>query len=500
MDNLPAGMFHDMSGVASLAPEKTMRIVLDALHELVDYELAVVLSYDGADTMRVHSAVGPLATRRLDGFSLSLEERPDLKELLRQGVPHLFDEEQEHVDTYEEILDLPDGHSCMIAPLEIDGQTVGMMTLDNRKCGAFSPDIVGFIHVISRLIAVALTQSENARLLRESNARLLAERNRLLERDADAFAHFVGSSVKWEEVKEHIKLVAATDSSVLLLGETGTGKEEAARAIHKLSAYAGGPFIAVNCSALPSALAESELFGHEKGAFTGAQAMRKGRFELADGGTLFLDEIGELPMELQPKLLRALQEGCFERVGGEHTVRVNVRIIAATHVDLATAVGTGDFREDLYYRISVFPITLPPLRERGNDVIMLAEFFASHLRHRSGWQDLRFSPDALHALLVNPWKGNVRELRNTIERAAILARGGELTADMLSGAPATSSSAIALPSPGREFMNLTDMEKAYISHALEICGGRVYGEKGAAVKLGLKPSTLQSRMKKLGLT
>ncbi|AEC01467.1 sigma-54-dependent Fis family transcriptional regulator [Parasphaerochaeta coccoides] len=500
MDNLPTNMMGDMMGVVSLAPEKTMRIVLDALHELVDYELAVVMSYDGADTLRVHSAVGPLATHRLDGFSLSLDKRPDLKELLHLGVPHLFDEEKEHVDTYEALLDLPDEHSCMVAPLELDGQTVGMMTLDNRRCGAFSSDIIGFIHVISRLIAVALTQSENARFLRESNARLLAERNRLLEKDADAFAHFIGSSVKWEAVKEHIKLVAATDSSVLLLGETGTGKEEAARAIHKLSAYAGGPFVAVNCSALPASLAESELFGHEKGAFTGAQAMRKGRFELADGGTLFLDEIGELPMELQPKLLRALQEGCFERVGGEHTVRVNVRIIAATHVDLAAAVSKGNFREDLYYRISVFPITLPALRERGNDVIILAEYFASQMRHRSGWGGLYFTHDALHALLARPWKGNVRELRNTMERAAILARGGELTAEMITGSGVSSPPVLNFPSGGEGFMSLMDMERNYISHVLSLCAGRVYGEKGAAVKLGLKPSTLQSRMKKLGLT
>jgi transcriptional regulator with GAF, ATPase, and Fis domain len=259
----------------------------------------------------------------------------------------------------------------------------------------------------------------------------------------------------------------------------------------------------VNCSALPASLAESELFGHEKGSFTGAQALRRGRFELADGGTLFLDEIGELPPEIQPKLLRALQEGRFERVGGERSVEVRVRVVAATHVDLQRAVEERRFREDLYYRLAVFPIRLPPLRERGRDVLLLAEHFASKLRARSGWEGLAFEAEALEELAERNWPGNVRELRNTVERAAILARGGlierrHLAASGVSagGRPdAESAPAAAGSGPG----TLEEALRVRITQALTASAGRIYGRGGAAELLGLKPSTLQSKMKKLGI-
>lgn len=406
-----------------LVPEGTMDIVLDSLRELVDYELAVVLSYGSDDRLTVRTAKGPLATPRLAGYSISLARRRDLARLLARGKPELLRTEEGDLDTYVEILDLPVGHSCLASPLTVRGQTVGLLTLDHRSCGVFSQQILRFVGVISRLIAVALAQSEASRHLRERNSLLLAERNRLLERDSEAFRDLAGTSQAWMETLDSIKLVAATESPVLLLGETGTGKEEAARAIHRLSTRSTGPFVALNCSAMPASLAESELFGHEKGSFTGAQALRRGRFELADGGTLFLDEIGDLPPEIQPKLLRAIQEGRFERVGGEHAVNVDVRIVAATHIDLGAAVESGRFREDLFYRIAVFPIRVPPLRERGEDAVVLAELFAARLRSRPGWENLALDAAAIEAILRRSWPGNVRELRNAIERAAILARG-----------------------------------------------------------------------------
>jgi transcriptional regulator with GAF, ATPase, and Fis domain len=403
--------------------------------------------------------------------------------------------------------------------LSVDGRTIGLLTLDHRTCGVFSVELLSFIGVISRLIALALIQAEASRELAERAAGLAVERNRLLDLDSDAFRSLVGSSPAWAMVLDSIRLVAATDSPVLLLGETGTGKEEAARAIHRLSPRSGGPFVAVNCSALPAALAESELFGHEKGSFTGAQALRRGRFELADGGTLFLDEVGELPPEIQPKLLRALQEGRFERVGGERAVEVSVRVVAATHVDLARAVEAGRFREDLYYRLAVFPIRMPPLRERGGDVLLLAEHFMGRLRARPGWEELRFEASALEALAGRPWPGNVRELRNAVERAAILARGGAIGPAQLAAlgeaacaegrgggreglgigeAPAPGITAPGITAP-RETGTLEEAQRARIAEALAAAGGRVYGGGGAAELLGLKPSTLQSKMKKLGI-
>jgi hydrogenase-4 transcriptional activator len=290
----------------------------------------------------------------------------------------------------------------------------------------------------------------------------------------------------------------------LILGETGTGKEEAARLVHRLSARSNYPFVAVNCSALPANLAESELFGHEKGAFTGAQGLRKGRFELANGGTLFLDEAGDLPLEVQPKLLRALQEGLFERVGGEQTVRVDVRLIAATNMDLTTAVEKGQFREDLFYRLSVFPIKLPPLRERGLDVILLAQLFASRLRLRTGWENLSFNEEALDALTCLSWPGNVRELKNAIERAAILAVGGIMGPEHFSSGE---QNCILIPCSNsnvltdiNNILSLDEIQKQHILKTLKACSGKIYGKNGAASKLGLKPTTLQSRMKKLGIT
>jgi transcriptional regulator with GAF, ATPase, and Fis domain len=500
---------NDISVAPGLEPERTMEIVLESLRELVDYELAVILKLEGRDRLGVRKAVGPLAKPPLLDYVISLRERLDLAGLMAEGIPRLFDTDAGYIDTYAEILDFPEGHSCLAAPLVVDGEPIGLLTLDHRSCGVFSADIVRFIGVISSLIAVALLQSEASLELRSRAASLLAERNRLLDHNADIFRDLAGRSGAWTRVLDSLRLVASTDAPVLLLGETGTGKEEAARAIHRLSGRASRPFIALNCSALPAGLVESELFGHEKGSFTGAQALRRGRFELADGGSLFLDEVGELPLEIQPKLLRVLQEGRFERVGGERPVAVDVRILAATKVELGRAVDAGRFREDLFYRLAVFPIRMPSLSARGDDALLLAELFASKLRLRPGWEELSFSAEGLRYLARRPWPGNVRELRNVVERAAILARGGSIgPGELAAGDWAGSGEASAgrgewagkgAAAAGGEPLSLDEGQRRQIAGALERTGGRVYGSGGAAQLLGLKPSTLQSRMKKLGL-
>lgn len=494
---------------AMLTPERTMETVLDSLRELIDYELAVVLGYSAADRLIVRTMKGPLASPRLAGYSISLKERADLASLLVSGKPRLFLTDDDYIDTYAEVLELPSGHSCLAAPLVIDGTAIGLLTLDHRQCGVFSEQILRFVGVISRLVAVALVQSEASRSLQTRNSRLIAERNMLLSRDSELFHDLAGTSPAWLSALDSIKLVAATESPVLLLGETGTGKEEAARAVHRLSRRASEPFVALNCSAMPASLAESELFGHEKGSFTDARSLRRGRFELADGGTLFLDEIGDLPLEIQPKLLRALQEGTFERVGGESPVQVDVRVIAATHQDLGAAVEAGRFREDLFYRVAVFPIRMPPLRERPGDALILAELFASKLRSRPGWERLAFDESAIGVLESSRWPGNVRELRNAIERAAILARGGTIGAgelragDWAKGSPVACPKSPACPegcAAATTPATLRDIERRHIMATLDAAHGKIYGSGGAAELLGLKPSTLQSRMKKLGIS
>jgi DNA-binding NtrC family response regulator len=302
----------------------------------------------------------------------------------------------------------------------------------------------------------------------------------------------VGASEALDEVLSQVQTVARTDSTVLVYGETGTGKELIARAIHDLSARRGGPFIKVNCGAIPTGLLESELMGHEKGAFTGAIAQRIGRFELAHDGTLFLDEIGEIATELQPKLLRLIQEREFERVGGTRTVRSNLRLIAATNRDLSAMVKARTFREDLYYRLNVFPVTVPPLRNRRQDISALAEHFIRRLATRLN-KDVRvISPAALNRLQEYDWPGNIRELENVIERAMILTQGLELEVPAL---PRAGS-----PEGGVSHSDdLASVNREHILCVLEATDWVVAGPHGAAARLGVKRSTLNYRMKKLGI-
>src|SRR5688572_8460436 len=305
----------------------------------------------------------------------------------------------------------------------------------------------------------------------------------------------IGDSVPLQQARARIERVAPLDTTVLLLGETGTGKELFAQAIHDASRRRNNRLVRVNCAALPGSLIESELFGHERGAFTGAVAMRQGRFELADDGTLFLDEIGDLPPELQAKLLRVLQEGEFERVGSSKTRRVDVRVITATHVDLETAVADGRFRADLYYRLSVFPVTLPPLRERPEDIPRLVWNFIERHQHKLALRITSVPPEVMRALQHHDWPGNVRELENVIERAMIRTADNTLQLDYPLRVGSPRNGVARLP---RCSDTLDDVQRCHIERVLRECGGRINGVGNAAVRLGIHPNTLRFRIKKLG--
>ena len=359
-------------------------------------------------------------------------------------------------------------------------------------------------------------------LMEREQARLQAENVYLQEeiKSVHNFEEIIGASAGLLQVLENVRLVAPTDASVLICGETGTGKELIARAIHSASRRAGKPFIKLNCAALPAGLVESELFGHERGAFSGAIQKRIGRFELANNGTIFLDEIGEMPLDVQTKLLRVLQEYEFERVGSSHTTKVDVRVIAATNRDLARAVGDGSFRQDLYYRLSVFPVTLPPLRERLEDIPLLVRFFAQKYGPRVGRRVESIDAATMQRLIEYPWPGNIRELENLIERALILASSSVLhvgpeilgpgaplirppSTGLAAPQPQVPETAAALPAadaPQKELTSLAAVQREHILRVLQAVGWVIEGERGAAARLGVKPATLRFRMKKFGIS
>ncbi len=346
-------------------------------------------------------------------------------------------------------------------------------------------------------------EAQNARLREEIEAH---QRSRAvihcLEdeiRTGHDFREIVGRSPSLAKLLDQLAMVASTDSTVLILGETGTGKELVARAIHDRSARRERPLVKVNCAALPRELVESELFGHEKGAFTGATQQRRGRFELADGGTLFLDEVGELPLEAQAKLLRVLQEQEFERVGGTRTLHADVRLIAATNRDLGRRAEAGEFRPDLFYRLNVFPVTVPPLRERREDIPVLVGHFLGKAARKLGKSFEGVAPAFVERAMSYGWPGNVRELENVVERAAILARGPVLDSLEPFGAQAPSAQSGARATAPATSATLEDVERAHIERVLGTTRWVIEGERGAAHVLGLNASTLRGRMRKLGI-
>jgi transcriptional regulator with GAF, ATPase, and Fis domain len=413
--------------------------------------------------------------------------------------------------------------SVFTVPLLYGDERIGALGFYSPKFGPDALPSPADRALVQGLGAVASLGIRNARLFQQvtdergRRVRLHRQRRQLRNeigalrgeiREARGANGIIGDSAAIEAVLEQVQMVASADTTVLLLGETGTGKELFARAIHEGSRRARNVFLPVNCAAMPPTLLESELFGHEKGAFTGAIDRKAGKFELADRGTLFLDEIGELPPEAQAKLLRVLQDGQVHRIGGLTPITVNVRVVAATNQDLAGRMQSGEFRPDLYYRLSVFPIVLPPLRDRQGDIPALVAHFIRHFAARQHVMPPRLAPGALELLCGYDWPGNVRELQNVIERAVILARHGEITPGSLplSGpafAPANPRVAAVAPAPApappREPVPFAEAERRAILDALQATGWRVSGPDGAARLLGLKPTTLHAKMKKLAI-
>jgi len=382
-----------------------------------------------------------------------------------------------------------------VAPLGTPNGPLGLLGMGSKRPNSFGQEDLDILSQISAQISLAL---DNAL----AYGRLDASRNRLederlyLESEIRAeynFEDLVGKSAALRKVLDQIEIVAPTASTVLLHGETGTGKELIARAVHNLSSRRDRTFVRLNCAAIPSGLVESELFGHEKGAFTGALLQRRGRFELADHGTLFLDEIGDISPELQPKLLRALQEQEFERLGSNKTIHVDVRLVAATHRDLSLMIRNNQFRQDLFYRLNVFPIEIPPLRERREDIPLLVHYFVSRLSGRMQKRIKSIPKRAMDALTNAPWPGNVRELENFIERAVILTQGDELNVPLAE----LKKSSVRNAATASTFQ---EAERQAILEALEAASGRISGPGAAAERLGLKRTTLQNKMRRLNIT
>jgi formate hydrogenlyase transcriptional activator len=387
--------------------------------------------------------------------------------------------------------------SCSL-PLTSAGRRLGALVFASKQPSTYDTADVGFLQLVTNQVAVAL---DNALAFQEIAALRdqLAKENAYMEEEARTehnFGEIVGNSTVLRQVLKEVETVAPTGSTVLIRGETGTGKELIARALHDLSPRRERTFVKLNCAAIPTGLLESELFGHEKGAFTGAISQKIGRFELAHRGTLFLDEVGDIPPELQPKLLRVLQEQEFERLGSTKTIHVDVRLVAATNRDLAVMVADGRFRGDLYYRLNVFPLLLPPLRERTDDIPPLVRHFTQRFARRMGRRIETIPTAVMEALVRYPWPGNIRELQNVIERAVILSPGSSL---QVAVGDLQLAATDAAASTG-EAITLADAEREHILSALRETAWVVGGAKGAAAQLGMKRSTLLWKMKKLGIS
>jgi transcriptional regulator with GAF, ATPase, and Fis domain len=428
------------------------------------------------------------------------EEFPWSLAKIRNGEVAFFSSIDEVADARERERLRYDGTKSRLAiPLSVRGQIAGVIAFARaRTARTWSPEVVSRLRLLSQVFANVLARKQSDIELQAALEEVVRLRDRLqaenvyLRREVQARAGtgpVVGRSAAILRVMEQVEQVAATDSTVLLLGETGTGKELFASQIHERSARRGRPMVRVNCAAIPATLIESELFGREKGAFTGALTQQAGRFEMADHSTILLDEIGDLPPEVQVKLLRVLEEKQFERLGSSKVFRVDARIIAATHRDLEKRIEEGTFREDLFYRLNVFPIRVPPLRERTEDIPLLVWRFVGEFSKTFGKPIDAISRENMAALQQYPWPGNVRELRNVVERAMIVVKGTHLSIPL----PAISTAA------AKNYVKLDDVERQHVRTVLERTGWRIRGPGGAADQLGFKPTTLETRMAKLGL-
>jgi formate hydrogenlyase transcriptional activator len=435
-----------------------------------------------------------------EGLSVSVEGSPTGRALTtRQPVfIKLSDIEQFGSDMARRIL--AEGlKSAVSLPLIARGRPLGTLTVASLHEDTFPQKDAELLQHVANQIAIGVENALAYGQVVERANKLTEEKLYLQDeiRTEHNFEEIIGESLVLKQILDQLTTVAPTDSTILVLGETGTGKELIARAIHNLSARRERTLVKVNCAAIPTGLLESELFGHEKGAFTGAIAQRIGRFELAHRGTLFLDEVGDIPLELQPKLLRVLQEQEFERLGSPRTTRVDVRLVAATNVDLAQRVAANQFRSDLYYRLNVFPVTIPPLRERREDIPLLVRYFAQKYARRMKKPIDTVPLKAMTALTEYHWPGNVRELENFIERAVILSRGAELQLPLSELRQRTQSIVAAM---SKNFVTLEHAEREHIVRALAESAWVIGGPAGAAARLGMKRTTLQSRMRKLGIT
>lgn len=395
------------------------------------------------------------------------------------------------------------GNTDLIVPLRIRGELLGGLALRTRGEGRYSDEQVKLLGCVANPFAIALANAlAHEEVLRYQS--ILLDDKRFLNRElyGGAADEIIGGNTGLRNVMEMVRQVAPLNNTVLLLGETGTGKEMIANSIHFSSPRKDGPFIKVNCGALPENLIDSELFGHERGAFTGAVAESRGRFERADGGTIFLDEIGELPPSAQVRLLRVLQNHEVERVGGKRSIPVNIRVIAATHRNLQSMITEGSFREDLWYRLSGFPIIVPPVRQRKEDVPALTRHFVAVKSREFGMgMPPAIAPGALMRLLEYDWPGNVRELENVVERELIRNRGGQLTFESIQLNEKGKTKAVAARGCGHHLpMNLDEAMSAHISEVLTVAKGKIHGPGGAAELLGMKPNTLRWRLDKLGIS
>jgi formate hydrogenlyase transcriptional activator len=471
------------------------------LRQVVHFDFLALVLHDAAtDTMRLHvlDAAGP--TGLPSAIVLKVADDPAGHVWQTQQPLILADTAEEtRWPRFLELVRPSGGRSCCQLPLTTARRRLGTLVFASRQpCGYAAAD-VGFLQLVANQVAVAV---ENALAFEEIAALKdqLAQENAYLVEEARTehnFGEVVGDSAALRRVLKQVETVAPTGATVLVLGETGTGKELIARALHELSPRKGRTFVKLNCAAIPTGLLESELFGHEKGAFTGAVSQKVGRFELAHQGTLFLDEVGDIPLELQPKLLRVLQEQEFERLGGTRTLKVDVRLVAATHRDLPQMVQSDRFRQDLYYRLNVFPVVLPPLCERPDDIPRLVRHFTQQFARRMGRRIETIPAAVMHALVHYPWPGNVRELQNVIERAVILSPGPSLQVPPSDLQPVARQET---PAAAPAALTLADAEREHILGALRETDWVLGGPRGAAARLGMKRSTLYKKMKKLGIS
>ena len=473
----------------------------DRLHDVVRFDhFALVLHDATSNTMHVHALEGfepgslpPITPFPVEGFPAGWVWQ-------NQQPLIVSDTRESRWPQFWERANAAGVQSACLLPLATSRCRLGALAFSCKQPVAYEEADLRFLQLVANQVAVAVQNTLAFQEIEALKDKLAKEKTYLEEevRTDHNFGDIVGENAALRRVLNEVETVAPTGSTVLIRGETGTGKELVARAIHDLSPRRTRTFVKLNCSAIPTGLLESELFGHEKGAFTGAVGQKVGRFELAHQGTLFLDEVGDIPSELQPKLLRVLQEQEFERLGGTRTIKVDVRVVAATHRDLAAMVADDRFRSDLYYRLNVFPLTLPPLRDRTDDIPRLVRHFTQRFAQRMGRRVETINSAAMDALVRYPWPGNIRELQNIIERAVILSPGDSLQvplADLQTRTPARAPAAPSVTTP----VTLADAEREHIIAILRETDWMVGGARGAAARLGMKRSTLQWKIKKLGI-